>query len=283
MPRNLPAPDGPVLITGCSSGIGEATARAFLAAGHTVYATARRPETLTALGAAGARTLALDVTSEESMTKAVAAVEAEHGSVGVLVNNAGYGEYGTVEEVPLDRVRRQFETNVYGATRMAQLVLPGMRRAGRGRIVNVGSMGGRLTFPAGGFYHASKHALEALTDALRFEVAPFGIGVALIEPGLIRTAFGSTAAGTLASTRPEFTGPYAGLNRAADKVMADSYSNTLMSAAPESVASAVLRAATAARPRHRYVITPAARVLINLRRLGGSRLWDAVLRRQFAG
>ncbi|MEU6733766.1 oxidoreductase [Streptomyces physcomitrii] len=271
-----------VLITGCSSGIGESTARAFLAAGHPVYATARRPETLDALEKAGARVLALDVTEERSMAAAVAEVEAEHGAVGVLVNNAGYGEYGPVEEVPLERVRRQFETNVFGAVRMAQLVLPGMRREGGGSIVTIGSMGGRFTFPAGGFYHASKYALESLTDALRFETAPFGVRVSLIEPGLIRTGFGGTAAGTLASDPGRATGPYAALNRAADKAMTEGYANRTLTAGPEAVARAVVKAATSARPRHRYVITPAARALIHLRRLAGSRVFDALLRRQFA-
>lgn len=189
-----------VLITGTSSGIGRATALRLAARPDlTVYATARRPETLAPLAGAGARTLALDVTDEESMAAAVKTVEAEHGSVGVLVNNAGYGAYGTVEETDLAEVRRQFETNVFGLARLTQLALPGMRAAGHGRIVNVGSMGGRLVFPVAGYYHASKYAVEALTDALRFEAAPFGIKVSLVEPGLIRTAFGGTAARTLAA------------------------------------------------------------------------------------
>ncbi len=134
-----------VLITGTSSGIGKAAALHLARRPEfTVYASARRPETLADLSEAGARTLALDVIDENSMAAAVAAIEAEHGSVGILVNNAGYGEYGTIEETALDGVRRQFETNVFGLARMTQLVLPGMRAAGRGRIINVGSMGGRL-------------------------------------------------------------------------------------------------------------------------------------------
>ena len=190
-----------VLITGTSSGIGRATAqRLARRADLTVYATARRTEAITDLAEAGARILELDVTDEKSMRAAVEAVEADHGSVGALVNNAGYGEYGTIEETGLDGVRRQFETNVFGLARMTQLVLPGMRAAGRGRIVNVGSMGGRFVFPAGGYYHASKYAVEAITDALRFETAPFGIKVSLIEPGLIRTGFGDVAAHTLAGS-----------------------------------------------------------------------------------
>lgn len=270
-----------VLITGTSSGIGRAAALRLAARPElTVYATARRPGTLADLAGAGARTLALDVTDEESMTAAVRAVEAEHGSVGVLVNNAGYGEYGTVEETDLDAVRRQFDTNVFGLARMTQLVLPGMRAAGHGRVVNVGSMGGRMVFPAGGYYHASKYAVEAVTDALRFEAAPFGIQVSLIEPGLIRTEFGGTAARTLAGSAAP-TGPYAGLNDAADRQMAQSYRSRLLSAPPEAVAKVIERAATGARPKTRYVVTPAAKLLVHSRRLLGARVFDAYLRQQF--
>ena len=270
-----------VLITGTSSGIGRATALRLAAHPElTVYATARRPESLADLAAAGARTLALDVTDEQSMSDAVKTIETEHGSVGVLVNNAGYGAYGTVEETGLDAVRRQFETNVFGLARMSQLVLPGMRAAGRGRIVNVGSMGGRLVFPAGGYYHASKYAVEALTDALRFEVAPFGIKVSLIEPGLIRTGFGDTAAHTLADSAAP-TGPYDSLNEAADRQMAQSYRSKLLSAPPEAVAEVIEHAATGAHPRIRYVVTPAAKLLVHSRRLLGARFFDAYLRRQF--
>ncbi|MGY6019108.1 oxidoreductase [Streptomyces spinosirectus] len=270
-----------VLITGTSSGIGRATAlRLARRPELTVYATARRPETLTELAGAGARVLPLDVTDETSMAQAVEAVEGEHGSVGVLVNNAGYGEYGTIEETGLDGVRRQFETNVFGLSRMTQLVLPGMRRAGRGRIVNVGSMGGRIVFPAGGYYHASKYAVEALTDALRFEAAPFGVKVSLIEPGLIRTSFGDTAAHTLAGSAAP-TGPYAALNSAADQQMAQSYGSKILSASPDTVAKAIEHAVTASRPRTRYVVTPAAKALIHTRRLLGARVFDAYLRMQF--
>lgn len=270
-----------VLITGTSSGIGRATAERLAARGElVVYATARRPETLADLAERGARVLALDVTDEDSMRAAVKVVEAEHGAVGALINNAGYGEYGTIEETDLDRVRGQFETNVFGLSRLTQLVLPGMRAAGHGRIVNVGSMGGRIVFPAGGYYHASKYAVEALTDALRFEVAPFGIEVSLIEPGLIRTSFGDTAAHTLAGSSAP-SGPYAALNEAADRQMDESYGNTLLSAPPEAVAKVIERALLTSRPRDRYVVTPAARALIHTRRLLGARFFDAYLRRQF--
>jgi len=268
----------PVLITGCSSGIGKVTARRLTEAGHTVYATARRPETLTDLSAAGAHVLALDVTDEESMAAAVKAVEAEHGSVGTLVNNAGYGLYGPVEEVAMSDVRREFETNVFGLGRLTQLVLPGMRATGRGRIVNISSMGGRIVFPTGGWYHASKYAVEALSDALRVEVAPFGVTVVLVEPGLIRTEFESVASSGLA---PEAaSGPYAQMRRSADEVMRQAY-RSRAGAPPEAVADVIRKAVEARRPRTRYVVTPAAKAQVQLRRLGGDRVWDAFVRRAY--
>ncbi|SCK06192.1 oxidoreductase [Streptomyces sp. WMMB 322] len=270
-----------VLITGTSSGIGRTTAERLVRRKDlTVYATARSTASLSALADAGAHTLALDVTDEASMQAAVKEVEDAHGAVDVLVNNAGYGEYGTIEETGLDGVRRQFETNVFGLSRMTQLVLPGMRAAGRGRIVNVGSMGGRLVFPVGGYYHASKYAVEAITDALRFEAAPFGVKVSLIEPGLIRTAFGATAAETMAASATP-SGPYAALRTANEKQMETSYSSNLFSATPETVARTIEHAATARRPRTRYVVTPAAKLLVHTRRLLGAGVFDAYLRMQF--
>jgi NAD(P)-dependent dehydrogenase (short-subunit alcohol dehydrogenase family) len=270
-----------VLITGTSSGIGHASALRLVRHPElTVYATARRPETIGDLAQAGARTIALDVTDEASMAAAVAEIESEAGPVGILVNNAGYGEYGTIEETDLVRVRREFETNVFGLSRMIQLVLPGMRQAGRGRIINVSSMGGRLVFPGGGYYHASKYAVEAISDALRFEVAPFGIKVSVIEPGLIRTGFGGTAAETLAGSAAP-TGPYSVLNTSVDKQMAKSYGSALLSAPPDAVAGAIEQAALADKPRSRYVVTPAAKLLVQSRRLLGDRVFDTLLRAQF--
>jgi NADP-dependent 3-hydroxy acid dehydrogenase YdfG len=186
-----------VLITGCSTGIGRATAERLAGHGWTVYATARRPESISDLEAKGCKTLALDVTDEASMQAAVRAVEEAEGAVGVLINNAGYSQSGAVESVPMDKVRKQFETNVFGLVRMTQLVLPGMRRQKWGRIVNLSSMGGKLVFPGGGYYHATKYAVEAISDALRYEVKGFGVDVVLIEPGLIVTNFGGTAAGSI--------------------------------------------------------------------------------------
>jgi short-subunit dehydrogenase len=271
-----------VLITGTSSGIGQAAALRLVRRGMTVYATARNVGSLGELAAAGARTLPLDVTDDASMTAAVAEVESAHGQVDVLVNNAGYGEYGTIEETPMDRVRAQFETNVFGLARMVQLVLPGMRTAGRGRIVNIGSMGGRIVLPVGGYYHASKYAVEAITDALRYEVAPFGVTVSLVEPGPIRTGFGATADRTLQESGGS-DGAYQRLNRVAAKVMADTYGSTMMSATPEAVAKVIERAVTARRPHTRYLVTPTARTLVHTRRLLGARVFDGILRTQFRG
>lgn len=273
----------PVLISGCSSGIGAATAAALAQAGHTVYATARQAETLADLEALGCHPLELDVTSEDSMIAAVTAVEAEHGKVGTLINNAGYAEYGPIEETDLERVRTMFETNVFGLARLTQLVLPAMRRSRSGRIVNIGSMGGRITFPVGGFYHATKYAVEAISDALRVEVKPFGIDVILVEPGLIRTRFESRLNEGLEGGTPahgEATA-YEDLLAASDKRTTSGYANDFIATNPENVAAVILEAVESTRPRARYVVTSAAKALINLRRFGGDRMWDAAMRKQY--
>jgi NAD(P)-dependent dehydrogenase (short-subunit alcohol dehydrogenase family) len=268
-----------VLITGCSTGIGRATAERLARGGRTVYATARKLDSLADLERAGCRTLALDVTDEQSMRDAVAAVEQAEGAVGALVNNAGYSQSGAVEDVPMEQVRRQFETNVFGLVRMCQLVLPGMRRERHGRIVNLSSMGGRLTFPGGGMYHATKHAVEAISDALRFEVRGFGIDVSIIEPGLIKTEFGRTAVGSIGSG----DGPYADFNQAVADKTANAYEGPMarMGASPDAVARAVERAITSRRPRPRYVITAGARALLATHGLLPDRAWDAMMRSQF--
>ena len=270
-----------VLVTGAGGGIGLATVlRLCRRPSVTVLATARRPESLAPAAAAGARVLRLDVADEDSMVAAVATAERNHGGVDLLVNNAGYGLYGTIEEADLGAVREQFETNVFGLARMCQLVLPGMRQRGSGRIVNIGSMGGRVVFPAGGYYHASKYAVEALSDALRFEVALFGISVSLVEPGLIRTQFETTAVANLAgSTRPGSA--YSGLTASVAAQMVGGYASPALSAAPELVAAVVEKALFGRRPRSRYVVTPGAKALVHIRRLVGGRAFDLLLRQQF--
>ena len=291
---------GPVLITGCSSGIGRAAALSLHAAGCTVYATARRTGTLTGLSDRGLRTLALDVTDEESMTTAVAAVEADAGAVRVLINNAGYGLYGPVEQLPMAEIRRQFETNFFGLVRLTQLVLPGMRRQGRGRILNVSSMGGRITLPGGAFYHASKYAVEALSDALRMEVAQFGIDVVLIEPGPVKTPWNDVAAGSLsAAAAPAADGTAgaapAGLGATADGDAYREYKAAVgasfgkaqaglfgrLGSTPEDIAKVITQAVTARRPRARYLINPVAKSLVAMNRVLPARAYDSMLRRQY--
>jgi NAD(P)-dependent dehydrogenase (short-subunit alcohol dehydrogenase family) len=268
-----------VLITGCSTGIGRVTAERLAARGLTVYATARRIESIAGLEATGCRTLALDVCDEASMQAAVAEVERAEGAVGALVNNAGYGQDGAIEEVPMDAVRRQFETNVFGLVRMTQLVLPGMRRQGHGRIVNVSSMGGKLVFPGGGYYHATKWAVEAISDALRFEVRDFGVRVSVIEPGAIRTEFGETSVGSMGGVLSEAP-PYAAFDAGVAERVRATYRGP-MAVGPEIVAKAIEHAIMSKRPRSRYPLTPGARVMMLARRILPDGAWDAVLRTQF--
>src|SRR3954465_2922839 len=230
-----------VLVTGSSSGIGRATAERLAGRGFTVYATARGVASIADLEARGCRVLALDVTDEDSMQAAVRTVVEEHGAVGALVNNAGYSQWGAIEGVPLDEVRRQFETNVFGLVRMCQLVLPAMRARGDGRIVNMSSMGGTFTFPGAGAYHASKYAVEALSDALRFEVKGFGVGVTVIQPGALRAEF----AATVGKEIPAEPGPYAAFNADVARTTQDAYEKgplARLGGGPDDVAKAVEKA-----------------------------------------
>lgn len=272
-----------VLITGCSTGIGRAVAVRLLAEGLPVWASARQPDAVADLAARGARTLALDVTDEASLLSAVATVTEVHGAVGALVNNAGYGLHGPLEELDPAEVRRQFETNVFGLLRLSQLVLPGMRGQHAGRIVNISSMGGRMTLPGGGAYHASKYAVEALSDALRFEVAGFGIRVAVVEPGPVLTAFVHTAL-DITNAAGDDAGPYAAFRASLAANVAGAYRgrSRRLASSPERVARAVRHAVLAPRPRSRYVVGPTARVLINARRVLPDAAWDALMARQYA-
>ena len=273
---------GAVLITGCSTGIGRATAEHLAAKGHTVYATARKVESIADLESQGIKTLALDVDDEASMQAAVKAVEDAEGAVGALVNNAGYSQSGAVESVKLDDVRSQFETNVFGLIRMSQLVLPGMRREGRGRIVNVGSMGGTLVFPGGGIYHATKFAVEAISDALRWEVKGFGVDVVLIQPGLITSDFAAAAVGALNSGTTD-DGPYGEFNQMVASATVDVYKGPTakLGGPPLAVAKVIEKAITARRPRTRYKVTASARLIMGQRKLLTDRMWDRFLGTQY--
>jgi NAD(P)-dependent dehydrogenase (short-subunit alcohol dehydrogenase family) len=226
--------------------------------------------------------LSLDVCDEASIEAAVARVIDDHGAVGALVNNAGYGQEGTIEEVPMAEVRRQFETNVFGLVELTKRVLPGMRAQGWGRIVNLSSMGGKVTLPGGGYYHATKYAVEAISDALRFEAGRFGIDVVVVEPGPIATEFGTTA---LASVEPlrDPESPYARFNGALAQRIVDAYEGGLsrFSAPPEAVARVIEKAISARRPRTRYRVTVAARAMLTTRKLVPDRGWDLLMRAQF--
>jgi NAD(P)-dependent dehydrogenase (short-subunit alcohol dehydrogenase family) len=281
-------PSKAVLITGCSSGIGRASALRLVHSGWTVYASARRLESIAELSDAGCRTLALDVTDEDSMRAAVDTVEQAEGAVGVLINNAGYSQSGAIETVPMEAVRRQFETNVFGLVQLTQLVLPKMRAQRWGKVVNLGSMGGRLTFPGGGYYHATKYALEAISDALRFELRGFGIDVVLLEPGLITTEFGDAATASMsdiagADGDGSVGSPYGHFNATVGAVTAGAYDGPMrhFGAGPERVAKVIERAITRSHPPARITITPSAKVLLATRRLLSDRAWDAAMRAQF--
>jgi NAD(P)-dependent dehydrogenase (short-subunit alcohol dehydrogenase family) len=264
------------LVTGASSGIGEATARKLHALGYVVYGAARRVDRMEELAADGIRTIAMDVTDDDSLRAGVDRILSETGRIDVLVNNAGYGSYGAVEDVPLDEARYQFEVNVFGAARLIQLVLPGMRAQRSGTIVNISSMGGRIYTPLGGWYHGTKFALEALSDCLRLEAKPFGVDVVVIEPGSIQTEWGDIAASNLRKVSAD--GPYA---RRADAMAASmaSEANARRNSPPTVIADAIGKAVTARRPRTRYTAGFAAKPLITLRRVLPDRAFDALISR----
>lgn len=261
-------------VTGASTGIGFETARALRSAGFIVYAGARRVEKMESLKAHGVTVMRLDVTEEGSMASAVALVEAAHGHIDVLVNNAGYGSYGSLEEVPVDEGRRQFEVNVLGLARMCQLVIPRMRQAGSGRIINISSIGGKIFEPLGAWYHGTKFAVEGMSDSLRLELKPHGIDVVLIEPSGTDTEWGTIAGEGLLSASG--TGPYADQAHIMAAALA-STSHGMLATPPRVVAKAIVRAATAKRPRTRYPVGRGAWSVLALRRVLPDRAFDVVL------
>lgn len=270
------APSRTALVTGASSGIGEATATLLAAKGFTVYAAARRIDRMRHLEQSGVIPLSLDVTDDESTQRAVETIIDAQGSIDVLVNNAGYGSYGAIEDVSMDEARRQFDVNMFGLARITQLVLPVMRARGTGRIINISSMGGKVYTPFGGWYHATKHALEGWSDCLRLEVEPLGIAVSIVEPGGIKTEWGSIAADNLELTSA--TGSYANAALETAESMRNLYRGKRLSS-PDVVAKAVLAAATAKRPRTRYAIGYMAKPSILMRRLLSDRAFDWIVQR----
>lgn len=265
------------LITGASSGMGKSTAQILHNQGHTVYGAARRTEGMNDLKAKGMNVISLDLLDDESMVKAVSTILHNEGRIDVLINNAGYGLYGAVEDVPLEEARRQFEVNLFGMARLTQLVLPGMREQKSGRIVNISSMGGKIYTPLGAWYHATKHAVEGWSDCLRLEVKDFGIDVVIVEPGGIKTPWGSIAADNLKKTSGN--GAYANF---ANKVMENTkrlYSGNQLTDV-ETLGKTIARGATDRRPKTRYVKGYMAKPAIAIRKWFGDRVFDKMIMNQ---
>lgn len=266
------------LVTGASSGIGADTARLLHERGFTVYAVARRVEAMQDLAQLGVHVFGMDVTDDASVTSGIEEIIAETGRIDVLVNNAGYGSYGAVEDVPQAEARRQFDVNLFGLARLVQLVVPHMRARGSGRIVNVSSIGGKIYEPLGAWYHATKFAVEGLSDSLRIELRPFGIDVVLIEPGPILTEWNAIARANLAKTSAG--GAHA--QRAAS--MAKVFENVDAkgrSSKPDLVAHKIVKAATVDHPRARYPVGRSAGTIMRARKLLPDKAMDAVISRMF--
>jgi NAD(P)-dependent dehydrogenase (short-subunit alcohol dehydrogenase family) len=269
-----------VLITGASSGIGKATAQLFAEHGHITYATARRREMFSELQALACHPLSVDVTDEASMTAAIQDIEAKHGAVDVLVNNAGYSQAGPLEELPLSAMRQQFETNVFGPLRLSQLVLPGMRTKGGGRIITVSSLAGVVTMMGTGAYTMSKHAVECFSDVLRYEVKPFGVNVITIQPGGVSTNFTSVEEALFC--QGDQNSPYATFREHVFKTLHQGASENPLILKPEQVARVILKAATVPRPRKRYQVGVLAKMLLRVRDLLPEVMWDRLVVRMYS-
>jgi len=268
-----------VLITGCSSGIGRATALAFAEEGWTVYATARDPDDIEPLADAGCKTAALDVTDDSDIDRVVNRILDEEGVISCLVNNAGYGQFGPIEDVPMEKVEQQYEVNVYGPHRLIKAVLPHMRREEDGTIINVSSVAGRVSFPGGGVYCGSKAAIESMSDALRAEVDPFGIDVVVIEPGPVKTAFSDRAEDEV-NNGMERSDAYEDFYTMFDDTQAIGGDGP-GSVTPERVAEDILNAASATKPPARVPVGTVAKASVLARFLPDSArdsLWSLLRR-----
>ncbi len=261
------------IVTGASAGIGAATARRLASMGCTVYAAARRLERMAGLAEAGIHTVRVDVTDEASLVSLVDRAIAESGRIDVLVNNAGYGSLGAVEDVGLDEARRQFEVNVFAAARLSQLVVPHMRRQGSGRIINISSMGARIYLPLAGWYHSTKFAIEGLSDTMRLELRPHGIDVVIIRPGGVNTEWHHVAGPSLLET----SGRGAYREQATRMAAMFALDAGNLASPPEVVANAVARAVAARRPRTRYAAGRGARTLLTARALLRDRTFDRLI------
>lgn len=259
------------MVTGASSGIGKAIVQQLLKEGWIVYGAARRVEKMADIEAMGAKVLPLDVTDDASMTTAVQTLLTAEGQIDALVNNAGYGSYGALEDVPLQEAKRQFDVNVFGLMRLTQLVLPSMRMAKSGTIVNISSMGGRIWMPIGGWYHATKHAVEVLSDALRMETEPFGIRVVVVQPGAIESEWSSIAAQTLRENSQ------VSAYQAAVEPMLNLLEDYPNASSPNGVAKAVSKAVNSRHPKRRYATPMDAKLYIFLHWLLPDWAWERLI------
>ena len=263
------------LVTGASSGIGETTAKQLAAKGYTVYAAARSMDKLNAIATEAIKPIALDVTDEASMQACVQTILDAEGHIDVLVNNAGYGSHGAVEDIPMAEARRQMDVNVFGLVRMSQLVLPSMRERRQGKIVNISSMAGRVWTPFAAWYHASKFAVEGLSASMRLELKPFGIDVILIEPGGVVTPWSDIAVQHLRDAAKG--GAYEAAANATAERLEQTYRGRLMTK-PETIGKCIVKAVEAARPRTRYLLGYGAKPMVYIQKWLGDRVYDALAR-----
>ncbi len=266
--------DKVILVTGASSGMGKEFAKALLAEGHRVYVAARRLSAMEDLRSLGAIPLAMDVTDEQQVAEAFAQIKANHGGLDVLINNAGFGLLGAVEDIPINDARYQFEVNLFGLARVTQYALPAMRERRRGTIINISSMGGKIYTPLGSWYHATKHALEGWSDCLRLELQPFNINVVIIQPGVIETAFGDVVTQPLLAHSGQ--GTYASMAQQVAKMMQKNYKPGGASN-PQVVTDLVLRAIHSRKPKTRYAAGKYAKLMLSLRRWLSDRAFDRII------
>ena len=265
------------LVTGASSGMGKRIAERLITDGYLVYVAARNVDKMADLTQLGAIPLRMDISKDDEIVAAAQTILEKSGRVDVLVNNAGYGLYGPVEEIGLDEARYQFEVNVFGPARLTQLLLPAMRARGAGTIINITSMGGKIYTVLGAWYHATKHALEGWSDSLRLEAEPFGIRVVVIEPGLIETGFGAAASQGILERSG--TGPYAKMAQSVAASMTRSYGHG-QGTNPKVIADVVGDAVRSARPKTRYAAGKYAKLMIGVRKWLGDRAFDRLIKSQ---
>lgn len=266
-----------VLVTGASSGIGKATAKKLLDGGLIVYVAARRIEKMQDLEELGATAIKMDITLDEDIQNVVSTIKENEGRIDVLVNNAGYAIYGAVEDTTIEDARRQFEVNIFGLARLTQLVLPMMREQRSGKIINMSSMGGKIYTPLGAWYHATKHALEGWSDCLRLELAPFGIDVIIIEPGIIETEFGDVMSGPMMERSGDTA--YSKMAKSVSKASNESYEKGGGSP-PSVIADIVSKAIQSNNPKTRYAKGKLARPMMFLRKILPDKWFDKALMSQ---